>query len=202
MIKTTITEPEPQISTIIATVPKAEIVEQPKPQIPSRPLMPPEAAAFPKLQKVNVILDKHNNLIFEADRERNKLEIELSDLKGLARLTKKKSLKAGLPSKMGKSEPSKPDYLVSSDNMDLQRCKISIPHSIPHNVPQTHIRKNVPSGMKPTEKKPFQKPKPCTKRYGVIKKRLTDRMPANLTEAEIKGRDNRPFNQPCFFPVR
>lgn len=40
---------------------------------------------------------------------------------------------------MGKSEPSKPDYLVSSDNMDLQRCKISIPHSIPHNVPQTHI---------------------------------------------------------------
>lgn len=99
MIKTTITEPEPQISTIIATVPKAEIVEQPKPQIPSRPLMPPEAAAFPKLQKVNVILDKHNNLIFEADRERNKLEIELSDLKGLARLTKKKELESRIATK-------------------------------------------------------------------------------------------------------
>ena len=101
LVKETITEPEPQISTIIATVPKAEIVEQPKPQIPSRPLMPPEAAAFPKLQKVNVILDKHNNLIFEADRERNKLEIELSDLKGLARLTKKKELESRIAIKNG-----------------------------------------------------------------------------------------------------
>ena len=33
-----------------------------------------------------------NDIIFEAERERNKLEIELSDLKGLARLTKKKEL--------------------------------------------------------------------------------------------------------------
>lgn len=32
----------------------------------------PEAVAFQKLQKVK---DKHNNLIFEAERERNKLEI-------------------------------------------------------------------------------------------------------------------------------
>ncbi len=31
-------------------------------------------------------LNKHNNLIFEAEHERNELEIELSDLKGLARL--------------------------------------------------------------------------------------------------------------------
>lgn len=98
---------------------------------------------------------------------------------------------------MGKSEPSKPDYLVSSDNMDLQRCKISIPHSIPHNVPQTHIRKNVPSGMKPTEKKPLQKPKPCTRRYKGIKKRLIDRTPTDLTRAEIKGRDDRP----CSFHI-
>lgn len=50
-VKETITEPEPPISTITATVPKAEIVEQPKPQIPSRPLMPPEAAAFPETSK-------------------------------------------------------------------------------------------------------------------------------------------------------
>ena len=56
--------------------------------------MPPEAAAFPRLQKVKVTLDKHNNLIFEAERERTKLEIELSDLKGLARLTKKKELES------------------------------------------------------------------------------------------------------------
>ncbi len=68
---------------------KAEVVEQPKPQIPPRPVMPPEAAAFPRLQKIKVTLGKHNNLIFEAERERNKMEIELADLKGLARLTKK-----------------------------------------------------------------------------------------------------------------
>ena len=55
-----------------------------------------------------------------------------------------------------------------------------------------HIRKNVPNGKKPTERKPLQKPKPCTTRYKGIKKRLIGRMPVNLTEAEIKGRDDRP----------
>ena len=61
--------------------------------------MPPEAAAFPRLQKIKVTLDKHNNLIFEAERERTKLEIELSDLKGLARLTKKKELETKIATK-------------------------------------------------------------------------------------------------------
>lgn len=61
--------------------------------------MPPEATAFPRLQKVKVTLDKHNNLIFEAERERTKLEIELSDLKGLARLTKKKELESRIATK-------------------------------------------------------------------------------------------------------
>ena len=42
-------------------------------------------------------------------------------------------------------------------------------------------------------KKTTPKQKPCTKRYSVIKKRLTDRTPANLTETKIKGRDNRPY---------
>jgi hypothetical protein len=56
--------------------------------------MPSEAAAFPKLKKIKVTLDNHNNLIFEAERERSELEIELSDLKGLARLTKKKELES------------------------------------------------------------------------------------------------------------
>lgn len=90
--KEVITTSEPPRVKITATVPKTEIVEQPKPQIPPRPVMPPEAAAFPRLQKVKVTLDKHNNLIFETERERNKLEIELSDINGLARLTKKKEL--------------------------------------------------------------------------------------------------------------
>ena len=61
--------------------------------------MPPEAAAFPRLQTVKVTLDKYNHLIFEAERERAKLEIELSDLKGFARLTKKKELESRIAAK-------------------------------------------------------------------------------------------------------
>ena len=94
-----LTEPEPPIATITGTVPETEVVEQPKPQIPPRPVMPPEAAAFPKLQKIKVTLDKQNHLIFEAERERNMLEIELSDLKGLARLIKKKELESRIVAK-------------------------------------------------------------------------------------------------------
>ena len=97
--KKAITEPEPPVNTITATVPETEVVEQPKPQIPPRPVMPPEAAAFPRLQKVKVTLDKQNHLIFEAERERTKLEIELSDLKGLAKLTKKKELESKIATK-------------------------------------------------------------------------------------------------------
>lgn len=58
-----------------------------------------EVAAFPRLQKLKVTLDKQNHLIFEAERERTKLEIELSDLKGLARLTKKKELESRIANK-------------------------------------------------------------------------------------------------------
>ena len=61
--------------------------------------MPLEAAAFPKLQKIKITLDKQNHLIFEAERERSQLEIELSDLKGLARLTKKKELESRIATK-------------------------------------------------------------------------------------------------------
>lgn len=97
--KEAITEPEPPVNTITTTVPKAEVVEQPKPQIPPRPVMPPEVAAFPRLQKIKFSLDKHNHLIFEAERERTKPELELSDLKGLARLTKKKELESRISTK-------------------------------------------------------------------------------------------------------
>ena len=97
--KETITEPEPPSVTVIATVPKAEVAEQPKPQIPPRPVMPPEAAAYPRLQKIKVSLDKQNHLIFEAERERTELEIELSDLRGFARLTKKKELESRIATK-------------------------------------------------------------------------------------------------------
>ena len=97
--KETITEHKPPSVTVTATIPEAEVTEPHKPQIPPRPIMPPEAAAFPKLQKIKVTLDKQNRLIFEAERERTKLEIELSDLKGLARLTKKKELESRIATK-------------------------------------------------------------------------------------------------------
>ena len=97
--KETITEPEPSSVTVTATIPKAEVAEQPKPQIPSRPVMPPEAIAFSRLQKVKVTLDKHNHLIFEVERKRTKLEVELADLKGLARFTKKKELESRIATK-------------------------------------------------------------------------------------------------------
>ena len=96
---TVIIEPEPPSVTLSAIVPETKIAEQPKPQMPSRPIMPPEAAAFLRLQKVKVTLDKHNNLIFEAESERTKLEIELSDLKELARLTKKNELENRIATK-------------------------------------------------------------------------------------------------------
>ena len=94
-----LTEPEPPVTTITETVLETEVTEPPKPQIPPRPVMPPEAAAFPRLQKIKITLDKQNHLIFEAERERNILEIELSDLKGLARLTKKKELESRIATK-------------------------------------------------------------------------------------------------------
>ena len=97
--KETITEPKPTSVTVSTTVPEAEVVELTKPQIPPRPVMPPEATAFPRLQKVKATLDKHNHLIFEAKHERNKLELELSDLKGLERLTKKKELESRIATK-------------------------------------------------------------------------------------------------------
>lgn len=105
---------------------------------------------------------------------------------------RKRNLKPRLPPKPRKSEASKPDYPASSANTDLQRCRIFTQHSIPHSVPQTHIRKNVPSGKKTLENKPLQKPKPCTKSYSGIRKKLTGRTPTDLTRTEIKGRDDRP----------
>ena len=86
------------------TVTKTEVIEAPKPQIPPRPVMPPEAAAYPKLRKIKTALDKQNETIFEAERERNALEFERNDLRGFIKLTKKKSLTAGLPLKRKKSK--------------------------------------------------------------------------------------------------
>ncbi len=57
-IITTATAKLALLITITATVSEAEVVEQPRPQISPRPVMPPEAAAFPRLQKVKLLISK------------------------------------------------------------------------------------------------------------------------------------------------
>ena len=54
--------------------------------------MPPDAAVYPKLQRIKNELDKQNEIIFKAEHERNLLEIERDDLHGISRLTKKREL--------------------------------------------------------------------------------------------------------------
>ena len=61
--------------------------------------MPPEAAAYPKLRKIKTALDKQNEIIFEAERERNALEFERNDLRGFTKLTKKKELDSRIAAK-------------------------------------------------------------------------------------------------------
>ena len=90
--KEEIVEPEPPVSTITATVPETEIAEQPKLKIPPRPVMPLEATAYPRLKKIDAELNRQNRIIFDAEHEMAMLEIERDDLRGFARLTKKKEL--------------------------------------------------------------------------------------------------------------
>lgn len=61
--------------------------------------MTPETAAYPKLKKIKVELDNQNNLIFQAEQQRGNLEIELSDLKGLAKITRKAELQRKIDEK-------------------------------------------------------------------------------------------------------
>lgn len=76
-------------------VPKQAEKEMPnKPKIPPKPVMPAEAAAYPKLFKVYKELKRQNEIIFEAEKERNAWEIERDNLKGLARFTKKGELQS------------------------------------------------------------------------------------------------------------
>ena len=66
---------------------------------PDKPVMTPEAATYPKLKKIKAELDNQNNLIFQAEQQRGNLEIELSDLKGLAKLTRKAELQRKIDEK-------------------------------------------------------------------------------------------------------
>ena len=67
--------------------------------LPPEPVMTPEAAAYPKLKKIKTELDSQNAIIFEAEKVRNRLEIEMSDLKGLAKLTRKGDLQRQIDEK-------------------------------------------------------------------------------------------------------
>ena len=61
-------------------------------QIPPRPVMSADAAAYPKLHKIYHELSNQNGIIFDAERERNAIQEEINNLKGIAKLTKKKEL--------------------------------------------------------------------------------------------------------------
>ena len=79
--------------------PETKPVEPPKPQIPPKPEMALEAAAYEKLHKYWTELDRQNDIIFEIEKQRNSLEFERDDLKGLAKLTKKKGLDSEIAQK-------------------------------------------------------------------------------------------------------
>ena len=87
------TKVENKITTQEETIKEVNVTE------PDKPVMTPEAATYPKLKKIKAELDNQNNLIFQAEQQRGNLEIELSDLKGLAKLTRKAELQRKIDEK-------------------------------------------------------------------------------------------------------
>lgn len=67
--------------------------------LPPEPVMTLEAAAYPKLKKIKTELDSQNAIIFEVEKLRGSLEIEMSNLKGLAKLTRKDNLQRKIDEK-------------------------------------------------------------------------------------------------------
>ena len=61
--------------------------------------MSTEAAAYPKLLKIYKELNRQNEIILDAERERNELELERDSLKGFAKLTKKGELQSRIDHK-------------------------------------------------------------------------------------------------------
>ena len=61
--------------------------------------MSAEAAAYPKLLKIDKELNCQNGIIFDAERERNDLELERDSLKGFAKPTKKGELQSRIDRK-------------------------------------------------------------------------------------------------------
>ena len=93
-----VTEPNEEIMTQI--IPQTDkMPKQETPQIPPKPVMSAEAAAYPKLLKIYKELNRQNGIIFDAERERNELELERDSLKGFAKLTKKGELQSRIDRK-------------------------------------------------------------------------------------------------------
>lgn len=102
------TETTSEVSNI-SDIPVSDIHKEPeavipvhetaKPQIPPRPSMPADAKAFPKLSRIYQELNQHNDIIFEAEKERSALEDQRDSLKGIAKLTKKGELQARIDNK-------------------------------------------------------------------------------------------------------
>lgn len=61
--------------------------------------MSAEAVAYPKLFKIYMELKRQNEIIIEAEEERNAWELERDDLKGFARFTKKGELQSRIDHK-------------------------------------------------------------------------------------------------------
>ena len=78
---------------------QAQATEQETRKIPPKPVMSAEAAAYPKLLKIYKELNRQNGIIFDAERERNALELERDNLKGFSKLTKKGELKSRIDRK-------------------------------------------------------------------------------------------------------
>lgn len=78
---------------------KTQATEQEIPKIPPKPVMSAESAAYSKLLKIYQELNRQNGIIFDAERERNELELERDSLKGFAKLTKKGGLQSRIDRK-------------------------------------------------------------------------------------------------------
>lgn len=70
-----------------------------KSEMPPKPVMSAEVAAYSKLFKIYKELKRQNEVIFEAEKERNALELERDELKGIAKFTKKGELQSKIDRK-------------------------------------------------------------------------------------------------------
>lgn len=76
--------------TQIVSEPKIQMPQEPlKPQIPSKPVMTADVAAYPKLYKIYKELNRQNEINFNEEKECNSLEGKRDNLKEFAKLTKK-----------------------------------------------------------------------------------------------------------------